>query len=64
MFDVAFRFCFLLTLLRWVFRGCSKIRGGKKATLPKICHINDTVIPYLRKMRKLYESQDILLEVW
>ena len=38
MFDVAFRFCYLLTLLRWAFSG---MRGSKKATLPKISHIND-----------------------
>ena len=38
--------------------------GAKKAPLPKICHTYptvmklDTVIPYLKKIQKLYESQD------
>ena len=39
-------------------------RGAKKATLPKICHTYPTimklgtVIPYLKKFQKLYESRD------
>ena len=39
-------------------------RGGKKAPLPKICHTYptmmklDTIIPYLKKIQKIYESRD------
>ena len=38
--------------------------GGKKTTLPKICHTYPTmmklrkVIPYLKKIQKIYESRD------
>ena len=55
------------------FRGCSRIGGGvggeaKWLPLPKICHIYPTmmklgtVIPYLKKIQKIYESRDTLLE--
>ena len=43
-------------------------RGAKKVPLPKICHIYptmmklDTVIPYLKKIQKVYRSRDIPLE--
>ena len=43
-----------------LFGGCSRI-GGEKSPLPKLCHIYptmiklDTVIPYLRKIKKIYE---------
>ena len=47
------------------FRGCSRMgEGGKKAPLPKICHRYPammklgTVIPYLKKIQKIYESRD------
>ena len=51
------------------FRGCSRMQGrgvgrGKKPTLPKICHTYHrmmklgTVIPYLKKTQKVYESRD------
>ena len=46
------------------FRAAHGWRGAKKATLPKICHTNPTimklgtVIPYLNKFQKLYESRD------
>ena len=39
-----------------------------KRTLPKTCHIYPTmmklgtVIPYLKKIRKIYESRDLFLE--
>ena len=42
--------------------------GGQKASLPKICHTYPTmtklgtVIPYLKKIRKIYESRDTPLE--
>ena len=42
---------------------------GKKATLPKICHTYPTmmklgkVIPYPKKIQKIYESSDTPLEV-
>ena len=41
---------------------------GKKAPLPKTCHIYlamiklGTVIPYLKKIQKIYESLDTPLE--
>ena len=51
-----------------LFRGCSRIGGGgKKAPLPKICRTFptmmklSTVIPYLKKFQKLYESHNTLL---
>ena len=46
------------------FRGCSRMEEGKKDPLPKICHTYPsmmklgTVIPYLRKIQKIYESRD------
>ena len=53
-----------------LFRGCSRMGGGepKWPHLPKICHTYptmmkpDTVIPYPKKIQKLYESRDITLE--
>ena len=42
--------------------------GGKKVSLPKICHTYpkimklDTVIPYLKKIQKTYESGDTHFE--
>ena len=47
------------------FRGCSQMGmgGGKKAPLPKICHTCPTsmklgtVIPYLKKIQKIYQSR-------
>ena len=50
-----------------LFRGCSRM-GGTKAPLPKICHTYPTmmklgtVIPYLKKIQKLYKSSDTLLD--
>ena len=48
-----------------LFRGCSRIGGGaKRSILPKICHTYPTmmklgtVIPYLKKIQKIYESCD------
>ena len=48
---------------------CPRMRGGKKAPpLPKICHRYPTmmklgtVIPYLKKIQKIYESRDTLPE--
>ena len=48
-----------------VFRGCSRIGqgwvGAKRPTLSKICHTYPTmmklgaVIPYLKKIQKIYE---------
>ena len=58
----------LLTLFRMSiehFWGRSRMGGGgQKATLPKICDTNapimkhGTVIPYLEKIQKIYESLD------
>ena len=42
--------------------------GNKKAPLPKICHTYPTmmklgtVTPYLKKIQKLFESRDAILE--
>ena len=42
--------------------------GGRKASPPKICHTYPTimklgtVIPYLKKIQKIYESHDTPLE--
>ena len=51
------------------FRGCSWMgRGAKKAPLSNICHTYPavmklgTVIPYLKKIQKIYESRDTPLE--
>ena len=60
-----------LTLLRIGFFGAGHGwggGGGKKAPLPKICHTYPTmmklgtVIPYLKKIQKIYESRDTPLE--
>ena len=46
------------------FWGCSRIGGSKKGPLPKISHtyptmmVLGTVIPYLKKIQKIYESRD------
>ena len=48
------------------FRGCSRMEGGSKrqTPLPEICHTYrtimklGTVIPYLKKIQKIYESPD------
>ena len=52
-----------------LFWGCSRIGGGQKAPpLPKICHTYPTmmklgaVIPYPKKIQKIYESRDTPLE--
>ena len=55
-----------LTLFRMDF-DCSQIGGSKKATLPKIYHTYPamiklgTVILFLKKISKIYESHDALL---
>ena len=52
------------------FRGCSRMGLGFLAPLPKIRHTYPTtikvgtVIPYLRKIQKMYESCDTSLEFW
>ena len=52
-----------------LFWGFSRMEGGgKKAPLPKICHTYPTimklgtVIPYPKKIQKIYESRDTPLE--
>ena len=63
-------FKFALTLFRMGFFGAAHGMGGagKKAPLPKICHTYPammklgTVIPYLRKIQKMYKSRDTFLE--
>ena len=56
-----------------LFWGCSRVvggrgGGGKKAPLPRICHTYPTmmklgtVIPYTKKIQKIYESRDTPLE--
>ena len=53
-----------LTLFRMGFFGAAHGCGGKKSPLPKICHTYltmmklGTVIPYLKKIQKIYESHD------
>ena len=56
----------------WQFRCCSRMGVGQKdpPPLPKICHTYPTmmkryctVITYLRKIQKIYESRDIPPEV-
>ena len=50
------------------FRGCSQMGVDQKGPLPKICHTYPTilklgtVIPYLKKIQKIYESCDISLK--
>ena len=53
------------------FRGCLRIGGeAKRAPVPLICHIYptmlklDTVIPYLKKIQKIYQSLDTPLDFW
>ena len=55
----------ILTLFRIGFFGAAHGwgGGGKKATLPKICHTYPTmkigtVKPYPKKIQKIYESRD------
>ena len=53
-----------------LFRGCSPMgrRGGFLAPLPKIPHTYPTmmklgtIVPYLRKIQKMYKSRDTTLE--
>ena len=56
----------MLTLFRMgIFGAAHGWGGGKKTPLPKICRRYptkmklDTVIPYLKKIQKIYESRDI-----
>ena len=56
---------FINPILDGHFWSCSRIwGGGKKAPLPKICHTYPimmklgTVIPYLKKIKKIHESRD------
>ena len=50
------------------FFGAAHGWGGKKASLSKICHTYPTmmklgtVIPYLKKIKQIYESRDTPLE--
>ena len=63
VFLTLFRMYFFGTSYRWVGEG-----GAKGYTLPKICHTYPammklgTVIPYLRRICKIYESRDKPLE--
>ena len=46
------------------FGGCSRMGGQKGSPLPKVCHTYPTmmkigtVIPYVKKIQKIYESRD------
>ena len=46
-----------------LFWGCSLMGGAKRSTFPKICHTYltmmklGTVIPFLKKIQKIYESR-------
>ena len=50
------------------FFGAAHGWGGQKGLLPKICHLYPTmmklgtVISYLKKIKKIYESRDTSLE--
>ena len=49
-----------------LFWGCSRMRRAKRSPLPKNCQIYptmmklDTVVPYLKKIQKIYKSRDTL----
>ena len=51
-----------------IFRAAHAWGGAKKKPLREICHIYpkimklDTVIPYIKKIQKVYESRDRPLE--
>ena len=55
-----------------LFLGCSRMGGGERGTkrppLPKICHTYPTmmklgtVIPYTKKIQKIYELRDTSLD--
>ena len=51
-----------------LFWGCSRMGGAKMSPLPKFFHTYPTimklgtVIPYQKKIQKIYESRDTLLE--
>ena len=58
-----------LTLFRMGFFGAAEEWGvAKRAPLPKICHTDPTmmklvtVIPYPKKIQKIYDSHDTPLE--
>ena len=57
-----------LTLFRMGFFGVAHGWGGKKASLLVICHTYPkmmklgTIIPYPKKIQKIYESRDTPLE--
>ena len=59
-----------LTLFRMSPFGAAHGRAKAKKTLPKICHIYPTmmklgtVIPYLKKIQKIYKSRDTPLEFY
>ena len=58
----------LLTLFRMAIFGAAQRWGPKSIRLPKICHTYPTmmkfasVIPYLQKILKIYESRDTPLD--
>ena len=56
----------LLALFKMGIFGAAQGWGGQKGPLPKICHTYPTVmklgtiIPYPKKIQKIYESRDTL----
>ena len=58
-----FKMAVSLTLFRMGIFGAAHRWGGKETPLPKICHTYPTmmkpgtVIPYLKKIQKIYESR-------
>ena len=60
--------CYFNPIQDGLFRGNSRIGETKKALLPNICHTYPTmmklgtVVPYLKKIQKIYESRNTLLE--
>ena len=65
-FDYLVKILIVLTLFRMGIFGAGLLMdgGGQKVPLPKICHTHPTmmklgtVIPYLKKIQKIYESRD------
>ena len=53
----------------WLFWGCSRMGGDKKAPLPKICLTYPTmmklgtVIPYLKQIETIHQTRDTSLEI-
>ena len=64
LFTVLFLTSFRMGPFRAAQRWAGGCGGGQNVPLPKICHIYptmmklDTLIPYLKKIQKIYKSHD------